>query len=210
MQKIENIILDYGNVIFMIDFAKSQHAFSQLGIENAGEIFAHHGQIELFDNFDKGLISSAEFRDGIRALAGKPELTDTQIDEAWNALLIGVPQGKHELLLQLKERYRTFLLSNNNPIHYARCMQQIKEEYGVEDNTPFFEKTYYSHLMGMRKPDPEIFEYVLQQHNLNPQHTVFIDDSPQHLRTAQQLGLKVELCTRERPLEIIVKELALI
>ncbi|WP_231561311.1 HAD-IA family hydrolase [Sphingobacterium sp. T2] len=143
-------------------------------------------------------------------MAGKPELTDTQIDEAWNALLIGVPQGKHELLLQLKERYRTFLLSNNNPIHYARCMQQIKEEYGVEDNTPFFEKTYYSHLMGMRKPDPEIFEYVLQQHNLNPQHTVFIDDSPQHLRTAQQLGLKVELCTRERPLEVIVKELALI
>lgn len=210
MQKIENIILDYGNVIFMIDFAKSQHAFSQLGIVNAGEIFAHHGQIELFDNFDKGLISSAEFRDGIRALAGKPELTDTQIDEAWNALLIGVPQGKHELLLQLKERYRTFLLSNNNPIHYARCMQQIKEEYGVEDNTPFFEKTYYSHLMGMRKPDPEIFEYVLQQRNLNPQHTVFIDDSPQHLRTAQQLGLKVELCTRERPLEVIVKELALI
>jgi FMN phosphatase YigB (HAD superfamily) len=206
MQKIENIILDYGNVIFMIDFAKSQQAFSQLGIINVDEIFAHSGQIELFDDFDKGNISSEEFRNGIRNLTINNTLTDEQIDIAWNALLMGVPEGKHELLLQLKSKYRTFLLSNNNAIHYAYCMKHIQDTYGVEDNSYFFEHTYYSHLIGMRKPNADIFEYVLQEQNLDPHKTLFIDDSPQHLRTAAALGLHTALCTEEEPLEYILQK----
>ncbi|MFD2554572.1 HAD family hydrolase [Sphingobacterium tabacisoli] len=206
MQKIENIILDYGNVIFMIDFAKSQDAFTQLGISNASEIFAHHGQIALFDDFDKGIVSPADFRDGIRKLTGNFELTDSEIDTAWNALLIGVPTGKHTLLLELKAKFRTFLLSNNNAIHYAYCMQHIRDTYGVKDNTVFFEQTYYSHLMGMRKPDQEIFKVVLEENGLTPEHTLFVDDSPQHLETASALGIHTALCTKENPLEKIIKD----
>lgn len=210
MQKIKNIILDYGNVIFMIDFMKSQQAFTQLGISNVDEIFAHHGQIALFDDFDKGLISPEQFRDGIRQITNNASLTDQEIDSAWNALLIGVPEGKHPILLQLKERYRTFLLSNNNAIHYDFCMKHIQEKYDVQDNSIFFEKTYYSHLMGMRKPNPDIFEFVLNTHQLNPTETLFIDDSPQHLKTAEKMGIQVALCTKENPLEKIVKDLNLV
>ncbi len=206
MQKIENIILDYGNVIFMIDFQKSQQAFTQLGISNVDEIFAHSGQIELFDDFDKGIISPAQFRDGIRDLTKNNNLTDEQIDQAWNALLLGVPEGKHELLIQLNNKYRTFLLSNNNAIHYDYCMKHIHDKYGVEDNTGFFEQAYYSHLMSMRKPNADIFEYVLEKHNLEPDKTLFIDDSPQHLRTAAALGLHTALCTKEEPLEKLIEK----
>ena len=206
MQKIENIILDYGNVIFMIDFDKSQHAFTQLGISNVDEIFAHSGQIKLFDDFDKGHISPAEFRDGIRDLTKNNTLTDHQIDHAWNALLIGVPEGKHEILMQLKSKYRTFLLSNNNAIHYAYCMQHLQDQYGLADNSVFFEHAYYSHTMGMRKPNADIFEFVLQEQGLNPATTLFIDDSPQHLRTAEALGMHTALCTKEEPLEVLVKK----
>ncbi len=206
MQKIKNIILDYGNVIFMIDFSKSQEAFYQLGITNSAEIFAHSGQIKLFDDFDKGNITAAQFRDGIRILTSNDKLNDDEIDEAWNALLLGVPTGKHEILLSLKNKYRTFLLSNNNEIHYKRCMESIQDNYGIEDNSIFFESAYYSHLMGMRKPDKEIFEYVLKQHDLVPEETLFIDDSPQHLKTASELGIHTALCSNEHPLEEIVKE----
>lgn len=206
MQKIENIILDYGNVIFMIDFDKSQHAFTQLGISNVDEIFAHSGQIKLFDDFDKGHISPAEFRDGIRDLTQNNTLTDQQIDHAWNALLIGVPEGKHEILMQLKSKYRTFLLSNNNAIHYTYCMQHLQDQYGLGDNSVFFEHAYYSHTMGMRKPNADIFEFVLQEQGLNPATTLFIDDSPQHLRTAEALGMHTALCTKEEPLEVLVKK----
>ena len=204
MQKIENIILDYGNVIFMIDFLKSQQAFTQLGIKNVDEIFAHTGQIELFDDFDKGIITPDQFRDGIRKLTKNPALTNQEIDEAWNALLLGVPEGKHELLLKLKSKYRTFLLSNNNAIHYDCCMRHIQKKYGVPDNSMFFEKTYYSHLLGMRKPNADIFQHVLQEQNLDPGKTLFIDDSPQHLRTAANLGMITALCTADEPLDFIL------
>ncbi|WP_031301424.1 HAD family hydrolase [Sphingobacterium paucimobilis] len=206
MQKIENIILDYGNVIFMIDFIKSQDAFTQLGISNAGEIFAHHGQITLFDDFDKGNITPDEFRDGIRELTNNSGLTDSEIDNAWNALLIGVPPGKHELLLGLQAKFRTFLLSNNNAIHYAYCMRHIQEEYGIKDNTIFFERAYYSHLMGMRKPEANIFNAVLDENRLIAGNTLFVDDSPQHLETASLLGMHTALCTKENPLDKIIKD----
>lgn len=210
MEKIKNIVLDYGNVIFMIDFVKLKDAFTQLGIENVDTVFGHHGQSALFDNFDKGKIDSAQFRAGIRELTQNPTLTDGEIDAAWNSLLIGVPQGNHEILMQLKDRYRTFLLSNNNAIHYAYCMNDIREKYGVVDNEGFFEKTYYSHLVGMRKPDAEIFELVMQEQQLDPEETLFIDDSPQHLATAKQLGWHTALCTKEKPLRILLKEFELL
>jgi len=210
MQKIENIILDYGNVIFMIDFDKSQQAFTQLGISNVDEIFAHSGQIKLFDDFDKGHISPAEFREGIRDLTQNNTLTDQQIDHAWNALLLGVPEGKHEILMQLKSKYRTFLLSNNNAIHYAYCLQHLQDQYRIADNSGFFQQAYYSHTMGMRKPNADIFEFVLREQGLNTATTLFIDDSPQHLRTAAALGMHTALCTKEEPLEVLVKKWGLL
>lgn len=193
MKNIKNIIFDYGNVIFKIDFAKAQQAFTDLGIENIDAIFAHAGQNELFDQMDKGIITAAEFRDGVREMAGISTLTDEQIDTAWNSLLIGVPKGNHEVLLRLKNKYRTFLLSNNNEIHYASILAYLKNEYHVEDNSIFFEKDYYSHLMGMRKPNKDIFEFVLNEQGLKPEETLFIDDSPQHLETANSLGIKTLL-----------------
>lgn len=207
MQKIKNIILDYGNVIFMIDFARVHHAFMSLGIKNVDDFFGHKVQDSLFDAFDRGEINAAAFRECIRERANRSDLTDQQIDDAWNALLIGVPEGKHEILMQLKTKYRTFLLSNNNEIHYAYCMRHIQDKYSVQDNSVFFEKTYYSHLMGLRKPDAKIFEQVMLETGILPTETLFIDDSPQHLETAKKLGFHTALCTAERPLDEIVADL---
>jgi len=205
MKKIKNIIFDYGNVIFDIDFKRAQEAFENLGISEFDQHFGQLKQDNIFDDLDKGKISAQEFRDGIRDITGQHALSDQQITDAWNSLLIGIPEGRHELLLTLKTLYRTFLLSNNNEIHYQSIIEYLNREYRIKDNSVFFEKDYYSHLMGMRKPDAEIFEYVLSTHNLNPEETLFIDDSPQHLKTADQLGLITAQATREMPLEKIIK-----
>lgn len=207
---IKNIIFDYGNVIFLIDFKRTQHTFTELGIENVEKFFAHTGHDPLFDEFEKGNITSAEFRDGIRRITGISSLSDEEIDRAWNTLLIGVPPVNHEILLDLKKNYRTFLLSNNNEIHYNWIMDYLKREYNLEDNSGFFEKDYYSHLMGKRKPNADIFEQVLQENNLDPAETLFIDDSPQHLRTAQQLGFNTHLLTAPETLEQFVRSSGLL
>ena len=201
MNKIRNIIFDYGNVIFTIDFNRAQHSFTELGVKNVDHFFSHKGHDSLFDQFEQGLISSSEFRDGIRKVTGIKSLSDAEIDKAWNSLLIGVPEPNHDLLLKVKEKYRTFLLSNNNEIHYNWIMDYLQREHRLDSNAVFFEKDYYSHLMKMRKPNREIFEFVMRENNLNPKETLFIDDSPQHLKTADMLGLNTHLLTADETLE---------
>ncbi|WP_207422926.1 HAD family hydrolase [Desertivirga brevis] len=201
MQNIRNIIFDYGNVIFDIDFERTQHSFTEIGIRNVELFFAHTGHDPIFNEFEKGNISSAEFRDGIRRITGKPDLTDLQIDSAWNSLLIGIPPVNHEILLKAKEKYRTFLLSNINEIHLDYINKYLKMEYNVDSNDLFFEKVYYSHLIRLRKPDREIFEFVSLDSNLIPEETLYIDDSPQHLKTAKEMGFNTYLMTKNDSLE---------
>ena len=195
MQNIKNVIFDYGNVIFTIDFNRTQAAFNALGITNVESFYAHKTQHPIFNQFEKGEITAAEFRNGIREISEHPNLTDEQIDHTWNSLLIGVPKGNHELLLKVKEKYRTFLLSNINEIHLDYIQSYLKKEFNIDGNEVFFEKIYYSHLVGKRKPNREIFEQLLSENNLNPNETLFIDDSPQHLETATNLGIQTYLMT---------------
>lgn len=195
MQNIKNIIFDYGNVIFSIDFSLTQQAFADLGINNATEFFGHRKQDNIFNAFEKGEIEADEFRTKIREKAGNADLTDEEINNAWNKMLLGIARGNNELLAKLKTKYRTFLLSNINAIHYDAVMDYLRREYGFEGNDHLFEKVYYSHFIGKRKPDADIFEHILADSNLKPEETLFIDDSPQHLETAAKLGIQTFLMT---------------
>ena len=193
MKNINSIILDYGNVIFDIDFSKLRQSFIDLGIPDVDAFYGHRAQHALFDAFDKGVLTAAQFRNELRNATANSELSDEAIDAAWNSLLIGVRPGHHELLQQMKTQYRTFLLSNNNEIHYRWIMDYLNREFGLSGNSGFFEKDYYSHLLRMRKPDEEIFNFVLDTHGLDPAATLFVDDSPQHIETAQRLGFQAHL-----------------
>lgn len=193
MENIKNIIFDYGNVIFSIDFSLAQKAFTNLGISRANEFFGHLQQDAIFDAFDCGGITATQFRHRIREVAGNAQLTDEQIDNAWNSMLLGIAEGNHELLLKLKSKYRTFLMSNINDIHYTHIMNYLLKEFNMKGNDHLFEKVYYSHLVGKRKPDAAFFQQILDENHLNPTETLFIDDSPQHLATAKQLGIQTYL-----------------
>lgn len=198
MQKIKNIIFDYGNVIFEIDFRITQNSLAQIGIPNIETFFGHSGHHKIFNELETGAITPAQFRDGIREIAQNSELTDQQIDAAWNSLLIGVLPETHKVLLEAKKNYRTFLLSNTNQIHYDYIMDYLQKEHHVPDNDHLFEKAYYSQLMKFRKPHVEIFEQVIKENNLNPAETLFIDDTPGHLEGAKKAGLQTLLMT-EKP-----------
>jgi FMN phosphatase YigB (HAD superfamily) len=110
-------------------------------------------------------------------------------------MLLGIAEGNHDLLLKVKAKYRTFLMSNINDIHYSHIMNYLKREFNFEGNDHLFEKVYYSHIVGIRKPDAAFFQKILTENNLIPAETLFIDDSPQHLATAKQLGIQTYLMT---------------
>ncbi|RZK79513.1 MAG: HAD family phosphatase [Pedobacter sp.] len=192
-KKIKNIIFDYGNVIFEIDFKKAQNSLAALGIPEIESFFGHKGHHELFSQLETGSITAAQFREGIRAAAGNKNLTDDEIDAAWNSILIGVPNNVHDVLLEVKQKYRTFLLSNTNEIHYNFILEYLQKEFEMENNDHLFEKAYYSQIMLLRKPHVEIFERVLEENDLKPEETLFIDDSPQHLVGAKASGMQTLL-----------------
>lgn len=193
MNQIKNIIFDYGNVIFEINFKIAQLALQQLGIADIEGFFAHKSHNSLFDDFETASITPIQFREGIRTAANNQNLTDQEIDSAWNSLLIGVSGNNHDVLMEVKKKYRTFLLSNNNQIHYDWIISYLKNTFNIENYDNFFEKAYFSHQMRLRKPNVNIFEQVMKENDLNPHETLFIDDSPQHIEGAKKAGLQTLL-----------------
>lgn len=171
-----------------IDYHLSIQAFKRLGLIDFESFFTQAAQIKLFDHFDKGNISAGDFRDELRRISGLSP-SDDQIDDAWNAMLLDFPSERLTLLKELKKRYRIFLLSNTNDIHYPAYMSYMKRTFGMNDLSVVFEKQYLSNRIGMRKPDREVYEHILNENELIASETLFIDDTLQHVEGARKAGL---------------------
>ncbi|MCW3086257.1 MAG: family hydrolase [Bacteroidetes bacterium] len=185
----KNIIFDFGGVIINIDYNLTTKAFRDLGLDNFDELFSKLRQSDLFDRYEKGLISSSDFRAELKSNFHL-NVDDAVFDKAWNAMLQDLPQERLTLLNRLKSTHRTFLLSNTNEIHINTICEHMKTEMNIPDLSVYFEKVYLFYKVKMRKPDVEIFELVLRENNLDPAETLFIDDSPQHLEGAKKLGIQ--------------------
>lgn len=188
MHNIKNIIFDFGGVILNIDFNKTINAFVNLGIDRFSESFTGFAQSQVFNDLETGKSSPSEFYDGLRTELGV-SLSNEQIAEAWNALLLDLPPHRVDILKSLKNNYRIFLLSNTNQIHFESYNSRFKLDYG-HDFADLFEHAYWSFNVKKRKPDAEIFEHVLTNSNLIAAETLFIDDSYQHIEGARKLGIK--------------------
>lgn len=184
---IRNIIFDFGGVILNIDYKRTEKAFEKLGLRDFASIYSQATQQELFDVFEKGLIPPAQFRQEIRRFIG--QATDEQIDKAWNSMLLDLPAERIALLDKLKKTHRIFLLSNTNEIHFTAFSAYMKNTFKRDVFEEVFEKAYVSHSVKMRKPDTEIFEFVVRENNLKKEETLFIDDSIQHVEGARRAGL---------------------
>mgnify|MGYP000022202899 CR=1 FL=1 len=189
MTPIKNIIFDLGNVLYDIDFDIMYARFDQLGIPNFENHFTLNKSDALFFDLEKGLISETEFCEGFNALY-QLELSKEQIIDAWNSLLIGFRKGSMDWVKANHQDYATFLYSNTNQIHYDYFIPQYSHEIGG-DFESLFKKPYYSHEMGMRKPDPASFQYILDQEGLNAAETLFIDDNGPNVLAAESVGLQV-------------------
>jgi FMN phosphatase YigB (HAD superfamily) len=182
------IVFDLGGVLMNLSYRKTADAFKALGLDDFDAIYSQAKQTGIFDAFETGKISPAIFRLKLRDWLGA-EIRDEEIDFAWNAMLLGMPAQRIELLASLKTRYRIFLLSNTNEIHLDAVFSMMQKDHGFADLGHVMEKQYYSCRMGMRKPDAEIFQYVLNEQGLKASEVLFIDDSIQHTAGAGSIGI---------------------
>jgi len=188
IEGIKHIIFDLGGVILNIDYSLTEKAFIDLGITNFGALYSQREQSDLFNALETGKIEKEVFLDALHQLC-PPSTTTAQLEKAWNAMLLDFPIRRLQILQQLRPYYDLFLLSNTNEIHEAAFNELLLQTHGMPSIGVFFDKIYYSHKVGLRKPDKEIFELVLSDNGLNPEHTLFIDDSPQHIETAKGLNI---------------------
>lgn len=189
IENIKHIVFDLGGVLLNIDYMRTEQAFTDLGISNFGALYSQLQQTDLFDRLETGRIAADEFIAAMQAAAGKP-IPEAEIIAAWNAMLLDFPVRRLQLLQQLRIRYDLLLLSNTNEIHEQAFNHILSVSHGIPNIGVFFDKVYLSHRIGMRKPQKELFERILQENGFNPEHTLFIDDSPQHIAAAQQTGIR--------------------
>lgn len=188
---IDTILLDLGGVLIDVHYERTAQEFATLGFADFDRLYSKAKQDHLFDGFETGALSSAQFRDGIRRVL-HDTLDDATIDRCWNAMLGSIPTQRMAQVAELRKRYRVLLLSNTNAIHVTSFTAIIKRENDIADFKGCFDGAYYSCEMGLRKPDAPAYHHVLQEHGAVRERTLFIDDSLHHVIGAREAGLQAE------------------
>ena len=190
MSSIKNIIFDLGGVFMNLDYKRTEQAFIDLGVVNFSELFTQHHSSPLFADMETGRISNEAFYEGLRKLSGV-NMPDEAIKKAWNAMLLDFPMERIIWLGELKKRYKLYLFSNTNHVHYDAFIETVKKQTGITDFNQYFIKAYYSHELGMRKPDIASFQKIIEEQKLNPAETLFIDDTLVNVEAAAKAGLQI-------------------
>lgn len=181
---IKNIIFDFGDIFINLDKEATSKGLAKLGIPKITEEI-----VDLYHEYERGFVDSDDF---INYFQEKYAISKSDLLHAWNAILLDFPHYRLDFLKELaaSNKYRLFLLSNTNDLHF----QYVKEVWGIPFYNEFkncFEKFYLSYEINLRKPDKEIFEYVLKQNNLMANETLFVDDVKENTDGASLLGIHV-------------------
>lgn len=192
MKKIRNIIFDLGGVFIDINFKATQEAFAALGVNNFNDFYSQHSASSLFEDLETGRISAKQFYERFRQESGT-ELTDGQIRDAWTAMLGRFHQENLNWLEEIGFKYKIYLFSNTNIIHYNALQQIYRDSTGKKNFDDYFIKAHYSHDLGVRKPYPESFKKLLAIESLEADETLFIDDTISNIEGANEAGLQTIL-----------------
>ena len=203
---IKNIIFDLGGVIFDIRYENVPEAFARLGVPGFAQIYAQQAQSDVIDLFEEGRISVPEFRDYVRSLSGGVQLTDQQIDDAWNSIMGDIPVERVEMLKELRKKYRLFLFSNSNQLNCDKFRVDMLKKFGYDIFDTLFEKAYFSQDIHYRKPNVDAFQFVMRNAGIDPAETLFIDDTIRHIEGAKKCGLNTHLLAKDEEIVTFVRE----
>lgn len=177
------LIFDFGDVFVNLNKEGWMEQFRLLGLDELNDEL-------MFLNaaFEVGDIDEAAFLNGIAKQLPAASISD--VKSAWNSIIGDFPLHRLEFLEGLCGKYRLFLLSNTDMIHIAHFKEKVGDAF-FQRFFNCFEKVYYSFELGMRKPDIEVFQFLIHEHGLTPSRTLFIDDKKENTDAAALAGLRV-------------------
>lgn len=179
---IKAILFDFGDVFINLDKEATNNKLKEKGVDKLSQHLLAKNQ-----EYEQGFVTSDEISKNYRVEFSK--LESAAFLDSWNAMLLDFPEYRFRFIqkLAIEKDFTLLLLSNTNENH----INYIKKKFSFyEEFKNCFDGFYLSHEIGMRKPDPEIFEFVLQKHDLNAEDCLFIDDTKEHILSAESLGFK--------------------
>jgi glucose-1-phosphatase len=190
VQQEKLILFDLGGVVLDIDFERVwQHWSRSSGValskaqETLGPASADN---EAFHQFERGQISEDEFYQKTAVRTGI-DMSFEHWRAGWNAIFVGEMPGTNDLLTALHGQVRLMALSNINAPHHAFTLKHFSHLLAG------FEGLVFSHLVGLRKPEKAIFDFVVNHASLRPENILFFDDMPSNVAGARAAGLRSEL-----------------
>ncbi len=186
--KIKNIVFDLGGVIMELDTQRPIDRFKEVGVSDADKLLDPYEQKGLFLQLEKGEIDLNTFQQKLSEHAGK-NLSMDDIYYGWMGFIVDVPQEKLDYIKSLRENYKVYILSNTNPVIMRWAKSPVFSPAGLP-LTAYVDKIYASFEIGITKPDPQIFQYMIIDANIDPANTLFIDDGKGNIETALSLGFQ--------------------
>ena len=190
ISNISYIIFDLGGVIIDLDVEATYKAFSQISGKPLDYVKNLAATEDFFKKYEIGEIDDPTFRAHLRE---ELEFTGPEVllDEAWNAMLGPITAERFEKLESLDNDFDLYVMSNTNEIHVRRFLDIAKHTSPQKTFHEYFKQVYFSQEVGARKPEPEAWQVILNDHQLNPAQGLFIDDNAGNIAAAEKLGLKV-------------------
>ena len=199
------IIFDFGNVLIKLEFERAFRAFEQLlNVDWSDRVLPKILQ-NAIEEYDRGRISDETFAKSFQRFGEHAELDE--IYRTWNSLLGDLPEQNLEFLRSLRLDYRLALLSNINNLHLNAIHNYLSDVHGIDDfEDRFFEKVFYSHIVGKRKPDFEIYDFVQKELGMKGEDILFIDDMEENIIAARQFGWHAFVHKPDQSIRIGLKE----
>jgi glucose-1-phosphatase len=182
------LLLDLGGVIIDLHMQRTFDAFDALGFKNFNTHFDSYSGSAFIENLEEGKISQDEFVEIVQQQCNQGT-TAQQIIDAWNAMLGPVPDDKFNQLCEWQKEYKLIMYSNTNAIHVAHLNNYYNTQFGENIFQQLFDNIYYSHELGIRKPNKEGYLKIMEEQQLQANEMFYIEDGAMHIATAKALGI---------------------
>jgi putative hydrolase of the HAD superfamily len=202
---VKNVILDLGGVLVDIEPEQTVTALKRIIQPHHHDTIKWDETPEVVYAMETGRWNKQQFIDHFQEVC-KPDCIEEEIIDAWCAMILEFPTHRVDLVKQLAEKYNLFLLSNTNVFHIKYFEKEFKYRYNHSIHK-LFSKVYYSSEIGLRKPDVECFQFVLNDAGIKPEETVMVDDLAVNCKAAELVGMHSLKVPGNCGLEAVIKYL---
>lgn len=200
---IKNIIFDLAGVVLNLNLERDTRELNNVGLPDFEGCLKNPGIMSALVPYINGLSSPEEFLKAIRPYCSE-DVKDEDIFWSMDAVLDDIPRERLEMLVELRKHYKVYLLSNLYPSAWAHTLKQFEKNGFTTEQC--FDKIFLSYEMQLAKPDPRIFQQVFDETGIDPDETVYFDDTRENIVAGNAMGLHsylVEMNQLEKCCEVL-------